>query len=388
MSITVAIVGLLERIEESLASRESPPVVVASQGAARHSRLCGSSYHQLRLGARTNLMASKRASSSAWIGWSVGVACAIAGGGAAAWLAVQHGYRGGALGGAIAALVLLLVPYFLSGTTDLTSRLAAWVAPRRSRALAVFALPLIPYLMCVSGAGWSFTWIAIAKLVGYAGLPLVLLLWARSSGPPPRVQDAFAVLAIWLPLELGVLRDVWLGPSAAGSSILASILGVDLAVILFVSVRGLEGVGYSFTIRRADLVEAFWNLLMFLCIAIPVGLWTRFIAAGHGVKSLLEFAAQFVGIFLAIAIPEELLFRGLIQNLLGRVLPSTYALLLTAVIFGLSHLNNGPAPDWRYVGLASVAGIFYGRAYQRSGGLMAACLVHASVDTIWRELFR
>jgi len=102
----------------------------------------------------------------------------------------------------------------------------------------------------------------------------------------------------------------------------------------------------------------------------------------------VRFVGQFLGILLVVAVPEELLFRGLIQNLLQRVLPATYALIVAALIFGASHLNNGPAPDWRYVLLASIAGVFYGRAYRRSGGLMAAFLVHAAVDTIWREFFR
>jgi len=219
-------------------------------------------------------------------------------------------------------------------------------------------------------------------------LPLVLLLAANRSGPPPLVKDALAVLAIWLPLELGWLRDVWPWPAGAGAFSMTAILGVDVAVILFVSIRRLEGVGYSFAIRRADLREAFWNLLMFLAIGIPIGLSTGFIAVTHGAKSLLEFVVQFVGIFLVIAVPEELLFRGLIQNLLERLLPPTYALLLAALIFGLSHVNNGPTPDWRYVLLATIAGIFYGRAYHRSGGLMAGCLVHAAVDAIHRVFFR
>ena len=330
---------------------------------------------------------SGRASSPIWIGWSAGVACALAGSAAAAWLAVLHGYGGSALAGASTALVVLVLPYFLLGTTDLASRLATWMEVRRTRVLALLALPVLAYLLCASGAG-AFTWIAIPALAGYVLLPLGLLLWAERSGRPPRLQDAFAVLAVWLPLEFGLLPEVWRSAAGEGAGVLTGVLGVDVAVILFVSIRRLDGVGYSFAIRPSDLREAFWNLLMFCCIAIPIGRWSQFIPPGHGVSSIPEFAVQFLGIFLGIAIPEELLFRGLIQNLLQKLLPRTYALLVAAVIFGLSHLNNGPFPDWRYVLLASIAGIFYGRAYQRSGGLMAACLVHAGVDTIWREVFR
>lgn len=329
----------------------------------------------------------ERPSGSIWIGWSAGVACALAGGAAAAGLGVMHGYGGGSLVATIAALVLLLLPYFLLGTTDLAARLATWLETRRTRVLVLLALPLVPYLIYASGTG-TFSGFAILKLAGLVLLPLGLLLWANRTGSPPNLLDGLAVLAVWLPHELGGLRDIWLWPAGGSGYALNQILGVDLTVILFVSIRRLEGVGYSLAIRRNDLKEAFWNLLMFACIGIPLGRGTGFIAPAHAVGSLLEWAVQFLGIFLAIAVPEELLFRGLMQNLLRKLVPSTYALLVASVIFGLSHLNNGPAPDWRYVVLASIAGFFYGRAYQRSGSLMAAALVHAGVDTIWREVFR
>jgi len=234
----------------------------------------------------------------------------------------------------------------------------------------------------------TFSWVSFLKVAVYVLLPLVILLSARRSGPPPRWQDALAVLAVGLPLELGGLRGVWPWRDGSGAYMLSEIFGVDLAVILFVSVRNLEGVGYSFAIRRADLRVAFWNFLNFFCIAVPIGLATRFIAGGSHAPDLVRFAGRFIGIFFTIAVPEELLFRGLIQNLLQRVLPATSALLVAALIFGASHLNNRPTPDWRYVFLASIAGVLYGRAYRSSGGLMAACLVHAAVDTVWREFFR
>ena len=329
-----------------------------------------------------------RAPSITWIGWSAGAACALAGSLAAARLAVREGYGGAPLVAAVAALFLLLVPYFWLALTALPSTLGEWMGARRWLVpVVVGGLALLPYLVYASGTH-TFSWIALLKLVGYVLVPLVLLLSARGSGPSPRVQDALAVLAIWLPLEFGWLRDVWSWQGELGSYAMGEILGVEVAVILFVSVRRLAGVGLPLVLRSADLRVASWNLLMFSCIAIPIGLWTHFIAPLHGSADLLGIPGRFVGILLLIAVPEELLFRGLIQNLLQKVLPATYALLLAALIFGASHLNNGPTPDVRYVFLASIAGVFYGLAYRRSGGLMAACLLHAAVDTMWREFFR
>ena len=110
---------------------------------------------------------------------------------AAARLTEMRGYGGAPLVATIAALFLLLLPYFLLGTTRLSARIGAWMEARPSRTLALVGLPVLPYLLYASGTG-TFSWISLVKLVAFVVLPLVLLLWARRSGPPPRVPDALA----------------------------------------------------------------------------------------------------------------------------------------------------------------------------------------------------
>jgi membrane protease YdiL (CAAX protease family) len=85
-----------------------------------------------------------------------------------------------------------------------------------------------------------------------------------------------------------------------------------------------------------------------------------------------------------VAIPEELCFRGWLQNLLERRIGRTQALLLTATLFGLSHFNKRAAHfNWKYVLLAALAGIFYGRAWCQQRRVGASAIAHATVDTIW-----
>jgi membrane protease YdiL (CAAX protease family) len=38
--------------------------------------------------------------------------------------------------------------------------------------------------------------------------------------------------------------------------------------------------------------------------------------------------------------------------------------------------------------MATVAGVFYGLAFRRSGRLPAPAAVHALVDAVWRQFFR
>jgi len=89
-------------------------------------------------------------------------------------------------------------------------------------------------------------------------------------------------------------------------------------------------------------------------------------------------------------LPEEFLFRGLIQNWIERTTRrQIFSLAAASLIFGASHLNNGPpVPNYKYFFMASIAGLFYGRAWRNTGSLMASSLTHALVDTFWSMIFR
>ena len=88
-------------------------------------------------------------------------------------------------------------------------------------------------------------------------------------------------------------------------------------------------------------------------------------------------------IYLTSAVPEEFLFRGLIQNVFARIVGRGAALIAASVVFGLAHL-----PDLRYVALATLAGVAYGWVYARTGKITASALTHAAVDWIWVLLLR
>ena len=88
--------------------------------------------------------------------------------------------------------------------------------------------------------------------------------------------------------------------------------------------------------------------------------------------------------FFFIAVPEELFFRGWLQNLLERRIGRYPALFMTAALFGLAHFNKRTTTfNWRYVLLAALAGVFYGRAWRRDRRVGASAIAHATVDSIW-----
>ena len=95
-------------------------------------------------------------------------------------------------------------------------------------------------------------------------------------------------------------------------------------------------------------------------------------------------------IFVGTALPEEILFRALIQNLLMQRFGSGAGTLFVAsFIFGCAHLDNGPQrlPNWRYMILATIAGFAYGKVFHKSSTVLSSAGLHMLVDWVKHFLF-
>jgi membrane protease YdiL (CAAX protease family) len=77
-------------------------------------------------------------------------------------------------------------------------------------------------------------------------------------------------------------------------------------------------------------------------------------------------------------IAEELAFRGLLYNKLRQVLPTSLALVLQAVAFGLAHYSFGMEFACAITAVALVIGLFY--EWRKT--LVAPILLHASVNMV------
>jgi membrane protease YdiL (CAAX protease family) len=72
---------------------------------------------------------------------------------------------------------------------------------------------------------------------------------------------------------------------------------------------------------------------------------------------------------------EELLFRGLIQAGLARLLPGWLALLSASVLFGLAHFATST-----YAVVAGLMGLYLGGLFLLQGSLLAPIVTHALYD--------
>jgi len=182
---------------------------------------------------------------------------------------------------------------------------------------------------------------------------------------------------------------LWPYPNARLAYVFTVLVAVNVALAAFMLVRRLKGIGYSIGWGKSWALYVVGCFVLFGCIAIPLGTGMHFIALAPQWGRWSAFLFSCAAILMFTAWPEEFLFRGLLQNLLSRDSRTDWAGWWTAsLLFGFSHITNMGFPNWRYVALATIAGIFYGWTWRKSGSIFASALVHAAVDVTWHFLFR
>jgi hypothetical protein len=304
---------------------------------------------------------------------------------AAFWLELQSLPLARTLSGppapAFAGFALLLAPlwFFAFGAAD-RLRLHLQTIWARVTAPALLVVPYLIYALPLHEFQWRFA-IALALVPVVLGGVLELspkeqrLLW----------QDVMVLLALALMLELRLLNGAWPHP---GLGSLPKLYLCDVALYLFLVVRGVEGTGYSFAPNARALAIGVREWLYFTPFAFGLGFALHFISFHPRVHSAAHIVAGVIITFLLTAVPEELFFRGLLQNLLEPHSGRWRALTIASVLFGLSHFHKGAAFNWRYVLLAAIAGVFYGRAWRERRQLLASSITHSMVDVVWSLWFR
>ena len=305
---------------------------------------------------------------------------------AAFWFVAQYFSVEKRIGGHMASgflsFALLLAPYWFFGF-GAAEPLQRTLTGSQVRALAP-GLLVIPYLVFSLPRGefqWAYAFVLFAIPVGLAAL----FEYLPPGTPKLCWQDALALAAIGLPVEFRWLAGSFPHP---GLSALPKFLLVDAALYAFLVVRRLEGVGYDFRARVRDLAIGAREWAFFAPIAIGLGWVLSFIAFHRVMPSASHIVSALLVTFFFVAVPEELFFRGLLQNMLEARIGRLRALIVAAVVFGLSHFNKPLPFNWRYVLLAAIAGIFYGRAWLDRRRIFASGITHTLVDVVWGLWFK
>jgi uncharacterized protein len=285
------------------------------------------------------------------------------------------------------SFALLFAPYWLFGF-GLASQLKGWL-PSPAARIGASLLLVVPYFVLAVPQG-IFQWPMALVLVAAALGTTALLHYFPQTG---NWADWLVLAVFGLTIDLGWLGHAWPFPHnaalwPAGLSGFPKLMLVNVALYGYLFIKPLEGMGYDLWPRWSDFKTGWREFVFYTPIVLPLGFALSFIHFHRAWPPPFMVPAAWTFTFFFIALPEELYFRGLLQNLLERRWGRGPSLCVTAVLFGLSHFNKGAVFNWRYVLLATIAGLFYGRAWRERCRLMASSVTHASVDAVWSLWFR
>ena len=277
------------------------------------------------------------------------------------------------------ALLLELSLYAGLAFEDVRQRTPLWVTALSGSAVyCLFALP---------GGVFSLRSAAVLLAAGF-----LAAYWFRLWPQGPAADIAFVAL-LAAPILFKAFPALYARPHPdLRLEILGQLFWIRTGVTAVLKTRPQPGLNFGFLPARNE-----WKV-GFLCYAALVPLLTagllltgfaRFEPVTPGWKLALVAFGTFAGILWVVALSEEFLFRGLLQQWIEKWTGSPAAALITAsILFGLVHLGFRQFPNWRLALLAGVAGLFYGTAFRRGGGIRAAMVCHALTVATWRALFR
>lgn len=299
------------------------------------------------------------------------------------WIAASRSNLAIALGSffprTFAAFALILAPLWFAGFGAFE---ALGKLPANVRTIAAGALAT-PYFVLTAGTAQFYPRNALIVIA----FPILISAFLNAANPSTRMtwRDGLALALIVAAYFLKWFHGMWLNPE---QTLFPKLFLADVAAYGFLVIRRLEGTGYSLVPTRRGCVVGLREWLFYLPFAIVIGFLTGFIHFHSGVPGLSTATKALLLTCLLIAIPEELFFRSILQNLLETRAGRNAALMVAAFLFGLSHFNHGAAFNWRYVLLATVAGVFYGRAWRAQRNVFASVVTHTAVDVVWSLWFR
>jgi len=191
-------------------------------------------------------------------------------------------------------------------------------------------------------------------------------------------------IILWIPFDLRWYTEMQTNLDYTWWSIVISVI----AIIGWYGYKGAD-IGYRLVPNFKDFRITFLALIIFMVLVLPPGLITGFVSFSIPESfDISKLTVHFIELFLTVALPEELFFRGILLRGLEKVFSKKWIpMLISSLAFGLMHWNNVDDLYMQiaYVSLATIAGLLFAWAYKKSGNnLFAAILTHTLVDWVWK----
>lgn len=295
----------------------------------------------------------------------------------------------------VVAFLIQAALFWGSGFPSVRAAVVERLQPARI-AGALVAVSLAPYLVYSLPLG-LFSPTALAALAALA-IPLAyLFVWAPRPEQTLGWQDVLLMTAAVVPNLSGVEVFDFIYPSPGEPvrdvDILGKLMVFSIGAWAFLCLRPLEGTDYRLWPTGRDLRIGGKYALYYLPVGIPLALGIHLVRFDpkpfDGMPYVGAVAGTAIGIFLAVALSEELCFRGALQHLLTQTLGKAWiAQAIAALAYGAAHLTFHGFPNWRHALATAVLGWFCGSAYREARGVPAAAVCHTLVVITWRFLFQ
>jgi membrane protease YdiL (CAAX protease family) len=285
-------------------------------------------------------------------------------------------------------LALLLAVIFALFVPLLQRRLRA-LFHRSPRVLWTAPFLLAAVFATAAALAGAFSLPLMLLVTGYLSTPVLCVWLAGPSAKQPGALDFAAILFLWLPLEFAAGARMVPAHAQGFLHSVAYGIAILLGLALFLCFRAFDGMKYVAPRHARDWWLPVAGYAAVAPVLIVVGIAIGFIPVPHLPNRAGGTMAAAIGIiFAGTALPEEILFRALIQNLLTLRFGAGWRTLLAAsLIFGAAHLDNGPQPlpNWRYMIEATIAGVAYGQVFRKASSVTSSAMLHMMVD--WTKHF-
>lgn len=230
----------------------------------------------------------------------------------------------------------------------------------------------------------------------YCLAPAFLVFFFFRKGKNFNWSDGLALILIWLPVEFSFFSHPTV-PLIEGVISLTGLIAIIMTLFLFSIVTDSGEIGLTFRWNYPDVERAFWYFLLFVAtVGIPVGFVGQLFIIPRHWPDAGTILITIVFVYFFIALPEELVFRGILQNRIARALSALkygtgLAIVISALLFALAHIFMKHLPFFTgnsfllhkplaYFILSTGAGVFYGLTFMKTRKVTITALTHALVD--------
>lgn len=273
--------------------------------------------------------------------------------------------------------------------------------PQKERLDEKFSL--VPGIIALINGGYAalhdagFSIVAAVSL--YFLVPALVLAWSRGKANIPNKWDTLVLASMALvPILLG---------KRFGGHVDLPFIAISAAIEgwwLWGYCRKMTGLSFKLP-KLAHLALALGVTVVLCAVLMPIALKIGFpkplpeLQRAHGVSEIAKlmwnslfapgFMLMWIKKVIQTAVVEEILFRGLLLNMMQKRIGSGWVSILTSnlvssALFGISHIGHG---GLRYALLSFIAGIGFGGLYQVTKNLTPSTLSHGLFDTVTRLLF-